>query len=284
MTKPRNPPYLQKRRRLWYAVHEIPADLRRRFGKARFVASLGTDSQSIAKRRVTEFVAKWKRKIADARGEPVEDDAAWYRRRLRLAKSEEDRQSILEQISSAADDIAYDHIDHGQLLSSVPEAQAFYTKATSHGFLDELEGWLANSRTTARTQAMQRSVCTEFAKSFPLVADVRRVEVKRWVMARLNDGLSPKTVNRQLSFLRTYWRHLSATGTVREDDAPFDRLAVARAATKADNSEARTAFAPADVVKLFLEANRRGDTQLVNPYRLGQVHRLQAGGIVQPAG
>ncbi len=90
------PSYLQKRRRRWYAVLEIPKSLRPRFhGKVRFVQSLETDSQTVAERRVMPVVVAWKKEIATARNEPVDDDAAYWRRALRNAKTEEQRQLIL---------------------------------------------------------------------------------------------------------------------------------------------------------------------------------------------
>ncbi len=90
--------YLQKRRRRWYAVLEIPKPLRPRFGRPRFVQSLETDSRTVAERRVLPVVVAWKKEIATARNEPVDDDAAYFRRALRNAKTEEQRQSILMQI------------------------------------------------------------------------------------------------------------------------------------------------------------------------------------------
>jgi hypothetical protein len=46
------PSYLQKRRRCWYAVLEIPDAVREHLGgKARFVKSLETDSRTVAERR-----------------------------------------------------------------------------------------------------------------------------------------------------------------------------------------------------------------------------------------
>ena len=53
----------------WYAVLEIPKELRCHFGKARFKQSLQTDSLSQAKVRLWPIVAEWKVAIAVARQE-----------------------------------------------------------------------------------------------------------------------------------------------------------------------------------------------------------------------
>ena len=125
------PTYLQKRANRWYAVVEIPAALRPQFGKPRFVQSLETESRTVAERRVLPVVSAWKKEIATAKGEPVDDDAAFWRRSLRNAKDEKHRQSILEQIDYAAWDIGAINVESiGDQPSSDPEARQFYASAT----------------------------------------------------------------------------------------------------------------------------------------------------------
>ncbi len=116
--------YLQKRRRRWYAVLEIPKALRPHFGKHRFVQSLETDSRIAAQRRVGPVIAAWRSEIARARQEP-NDDAAFFRRALRNAKTEEQRQTILMQIDYAAWDIGAINVEIGEQPSSDPEARQF---------------------------------------------------------------------------------------------------------------------------------------------------------------
>ena len=106
------PSYLQKRRRRWYAIMEIPVALRTHFRKPRFVQSLESECRTVAERRVLPVVAGWKKEIAAARNEPVDDDAAYWRRALRNARDEEHRQSILEQIDCAAWDIGAINVEN----------------------------------------------------------------------------------------------------------------------------------------------------------------------------
>jgi hypothetical protein len=62
------PRYLQKRRRGWYAVLEVPRDVRVHFdGKVRLVQSLKTDSQREAEIAVLPLVAQWKLDIEAVR-------------------------------------------------------------------------------------------------------------------------------------------------------------------------------------------------------------------------
>ena len=61
------PKYLQKRRRKWYAILEIPKTLRPTFNKPRFVQSLETESLTIAETRVLPVVHNWKQLIEAAK-------------------------------------------------------------------------------------------------------------------------------------------------------------------------------------------------------------------------
>ena len=70
------PKYLQKRRRVWYAVLEIPRALRHHFGgKPRFLKSLQTESLTEAERRVLGVVAKWKAVLEAKRNGIASTDA-----------------------------------------------------------------------------------------------------------------------------------------------------------------------------------------------------------------
>ncbi len=267
------PTYLQKRVNRWYAILEIPIALRSRFGKPRFVQSLETESRTVAERRVLPVVSAWKKEIAAARDEPVDDDAAYWRRRLRNAGDEEDRQSILQQIDYAAWDIGAINVENiGDQPSSDPEAQRFYASATGQlvTFTEHLDEWLATSRATAKTQDMQRSDVKRFAHEFKMVQDVARPEVRRWVTRLMNDGgLAPKTVQRVLSALRGYWRYLQSIEVAGEDDEPFTKLDMARRNKRTSPRSTRQPFEPGDVVKLLDAAIKRGDDQLADLIRLG---------------
>jgi integrase len=268
------PSYLQKRRRRWYAVLEIPAAIRPRFGdKPRFVQSLETDSRTVAERRVLPVVVAWKKEIATARNEPPDDDAAFWRRALRNAKTDEQRRTMLEGIEYAAWDIGATNVENiGDPPSSDPEARRFYASATGQlvQFTEHLDEWLSTSHATAKTQDMQRSDVKRFAAEFQTVQDVSRPEVRRWITKLMNaDELAPKTVQRILSALRGYWRYLQSIGVAGEDHEPFSKLDVARQNKRTEPRSARQPFAPADVVKLLDAAIAKGDDQLADLIRLG---------------
>ena len=62
------PKFYEKRRQKYYAVLDVPKALREQLGVSRrFVKSLQTDSESIARIRVLPVIAKWKQEIALAK-------------------------------------------------------------------------------------------------------------------------------------------------------------------------------------------------------------------------
>jgi integrase len=280
------PTYLQKRVNRWYAILEIPKDVRHAFpavrGRtiggnpkplSRFVQSLETESRAVAERRVLPVVSGWKRKIAAARDEPVDDDVIYWRRRLHNARDEDHRQSILEQIDDAAWDVGAVNVENiGDNPSNDPEAREFYARATGQlvPLTEHLDEWISTSRATAKTQDMQRSDVNRFGKEFRLVQDVARPEVRRWITKLMNeDGLTPKTVQRVLSALRGYWRYLQSIGVAGEDDEPFTKLDVARQNKRTAPRSARQPFEPSEVVKLLNTAIAQGEEKLADLIRLG---------------
>ncbi|MGE4049340.1 MAG: DUF6538 domain-containing protein, partial [Acetobacteraceae bacterium] len=265
----RQPTYLQRRRRLWYAVLEIPSDLRLMFsGKRRFIRSLGTDSESKAKRDALAVVGGWMRELDRARtrqGVPVSGDAEFFRRALRDATTAEERAGVLEQIDDRAAHLAAIHGDYGQPGSTVPEVQELFAVATGKRVptLEHLDEWLATLRTIPKTKDMQAADVKRFAAKFPLLRDIDRPAVRRWATSLLNDeGLAPKTVGRIVSAARGYHRYLQSIAAVPDGQDPFANLELARHAKREAPRNARQPFLPADVMRLRQGAAERGDGQL----------------------
>ncbi len=257
---------IELRYRTYFAYLDVPADVRRVIGRRVFRQTLKTDSRSVAERREPPIVAQWRATIATARKEPNANDAKFWRDRLRAAKTEEQRARVLDQIEATAWDIGVLNVDTvGDPPSGDPTAQAFYADATGVPTLEHLAEWQATCRTTAKTKDMARADIQRFAATFPLIRDVTRTEVRRWVTTMMHDGeLKPKTMQRGLSSLRGYWRYLQGEGIVPEEEEPFAKLEVARQAKRSAPQSRRRAFEPADVVKLVAGAVARDDRQLAN--------------------
>ncbi|MEC9267581.1 MAG: tyrosine-type recombinase/integrase [Pseudomonadota bacterium] len=267
------PSYLQKRRRRWYAVLEIPKALRRHFGKSRFVKSLETESRSVAERRVHTIVAGWKRDIASARNEPCENDAAYFARQLRHANTESQRLAIKERIEERAWDIGATNVDEiGQSPSSDPEARAFVAEAIGVDirFTSHLDEWLETSGFTDKTKDMYRSAVLRFGSDFRLVSEVTRKRVRRWVNKLLiEENLTPSTIQRILSSLRSYWSYLKSLDEVEEGYEPFSGLKVAPKVQRDAPARRRLPFDPTEVRQLHLMAVEARDSQLADLICLG---------------
>lgn len=275
-------PYLEKRRRRWYAVMEIPKRHQHRFcGKARFVKSLRTKNISVARREVYAVVDAWQRMLepdyefgTDHFDRPRRAPRLWARD-LRDAKASGDEErvlQVLDQIVSTADDIAYENIDYGQPPSSDPIATryALVAEGLIVKFSEHVDEWLSASQVTEKTKDMQRSDVERFAARFSEVEDVHHREVRRWVCELINEGgLNPKTVQRILSALRSYWRYLQNIGVADEKHEPFAKLEVARQNMRSVPRPKRLPFEPADVLKLLNAAIARGEDQVADPIRLG---------------
>ena len=303
MPKKRAEPYLFKRGGVYHAIMEIPKPLRHKFDQRRFIISLDTDSLATARRRRDRHVSDWKEQLALAKGERGDADywraqagklsgddgqlsPAYWRARLRAAKTEDERASIMEQIHDAAELVGMVTVEEiGQSPTTSSDAKRFYAEAAGAlvPFAEYLDEWLTTSQASAKTKDMQKADVSRFALKFPMVQDVTRPEVRRWITALMNSEaasnrsgasrdtkpLMPKTVQRILSALRGYWRYLQTIKIVGEEDEPFSKLEVARQAKRTEPRSSWLPLKPADVVKLLSDAVKSGDGELADLIRLG---------------
>jgi integrase len=270
---------LEKRRRRWYAVLDIPKDVRPSFdGKPRFVKSLETESLTLAQRRVSLLISGWKGEIEAARTgstDPIEDEIRWYRRNL-PQMSDEQREAELEGLLEKAKRMEVK--DTGDAHGVVAGAGvSFYKRATGEvvGTADHVEEWIGTLVTgnEPKTRDMKRSDALRMAGRFPVLADIKKPEVRRWVneLAQNEEKpLKPKTITRIISHSRGYWAYLQSLQLVRDDVEPFHSVGqkVSRKSKAAKASE-RRAFKAADVVTLLRAAEVKGDPALTQLIWLG---------------
>ena len=255
---------IELRHRTYFAYLDVPKDVRSKLGRRVFRETLQTDSRSVAARRAAPKIAQWKAAIARAREEPDHNDAAYWRNALRRATEDQQRAAILEQIDMVAWDIGAINVENiGDPPSSAPEAQRFYAEAIGARVptTEYLEEWLSSLQVKEKTAEMRRATMTRLAEQFPMLEDITRREVRRWVTELMNE-LKPATVQRMMTDCRTYWAYLDTIDAVPEDSAPFDRLGlkVKRVSWQP--------FEPGAVVRLLNAAIARGDTKLADLIRL----------------
>lgn len=282
------PRHLQKRRRRWYAVLDIPADVRSRFGGARkFVQSLETESLTEAERKVPMLIAGWKADIEEARtGKPsatrqaVIARAVEWQAQIRAAKARDAKAGFDDEPPGPEDspsdydvvsDLLHDELE--ELDRSDPKAARDFAKIaygkslpTAH----HLEAWLKTLNNTPKTLDEKRLSVTRFAEAFPQTHLVDRPKVRAWVRSLLDEkGLSLATVTKDVSQVRGYWHFLQETGAIAGEDDHFrEVLSRTKKKTRADTEEVRRPFTDEQLHRLLIEAEASGYPHLGSLIRL----------------
>lgn len=276
--------YLEKRRRRWYAIHEIPEDVREALGQGKqFFKGLETEDRRTAERRAALLEARWRAEIEAARKgttDHIEKDAMFWRKVLRDTPEQEreivigfladEAQERVEQAAAKAGII--DHRDPAyDELQAHDEAARFFALATGKMVkLDEhVDEWLATLNNEAKSKDMKKSTVLKFAQEFPYTRGVKRKDVQKWVNKQAQDGKKPATIQRSLSELRGYWAYLTSIEVVSENDLPFEKLSIPKPSKKEQNGDGRKPFTAQQVVDLVHAAEAKGDTDLADLIRLG---------------
>ncbi|MBS1302554.1 DUF6538 domain-containing protein [Loktanella sp. SALINAS62] len=271
------PQYLQKRRRGWYAVLEVPKDVRSYFeGKARFVQSLKTDSQREAEIRVLQVVAHWKMQVQAAReGRPNLSDLSVYRalewredylaneRRLNDRRLSEDDRDDAQFLQITYNGILQDEVERlGKVDRNKAEVVRQIVLGQSIPTNLHAEAWLKSIDVEAKTIAMRRTDLKRFSERFPQTADVTRPEVRKWVDTLQEGGLKVATVRRIISVCRLYWTYLQRKGFAPEETEPFKDVLEARRSQRVKREDIRKPFEVDEVVFLLNAAIKKGDIRL----------------------
>lgn len=268
--------YLEKRRRLWYALHDIPADVQGVLGRKRFVHSLGTEDKSKARQRAAILEAQWLAEIDKARkgsADHIEEEALFWRRIMEKAP-EHEKEIIRERILDEARNIA--GVMDGEMVENAtaePHVQAARFVGIATGQLvrldEHLGEYLATLKNEAKTVDMKRSSIKKFCEAFPFTNDVQRKAVQRWVNKQGQEGKAVATIRRSLSELRGYWAFLTSIEVVSDNLLPFEKLSMPKASKRENGEEERRPFTPSEVVKLLKAAEEKNDSDLADLIRLG---------------
>lgn len=272
------PRYLQKRRRGWYAILEVPRGVRAHFdGKARLLQSLKTDSQREAEIRVLPLIAQWKLdfeavrlgdsrlpELSVARALEWRNDYLKNERMIADRRLNDDERGHAEFLKFTFDEVLQEEVDKvakvdrnaAEVLRQIVVGQSIPTDLY-------VETWLELIEVEAKTVAMRRTDLKRFAERFPQTADVSRTEVRMWVdKLQEEDGLKVATVRRIISVCRLYWTYLQRKGFVPEEAEPFKDVISARKSKRAKREDVRRPFDSGEVVSLLHAAIDKGDVAL----------------------
>ncbi|MEP2953168.1 MAG: tyrosine-type recombinase/integrase [Sulfitobacter sp.] len=264
------PRYLQKRRRRWYAVLDVPKALRPALGGTpRFVESLQTESLTEAERLVPLVIARWKAELDDVRsGTPrqqmdVKERALGWRDAI--DSSTDDERDAIQHVLSDQVEMA-ERSEPGSGVALYRFATRQWVDTSEH-----VEEWLSTLDNEPKTKDMKRSDLSRFSSRFRLTSKVGRKEVQRWVYdLQHEEGLKLATIRRIISACRGYWSHLQRLDVVPDDVEPFrDVVPKSKRRSKGEVADLRKPFSNEDVVRLLREAVDLGDMPLARLIWLG---------------
>jgi integrase len=285
----RSIPHVELRHKTYYAVLDIPTKAQHAFeGRTKLVMSLKTDSPDKAQKRAAPTLARWRREIDKAKGEHVETDAEFFRRTLTAAELATIR--TLETLELSDGRKIWVDKDTGETVKDTAEpaepgasitfrdgkSRTYKHNSSSHevsgaGAFDHLIAeWRGAISVTQKTKDMYEADVKEFAAKFRTVARIDKAGVKRWVGDMIADGITAKTMQRKLSALRDYWRHLQSVNVAPEDLEPFHALNISTGGGRVKREDKRQPFEPREVVTLMAEARKREDMELVDLIDLGR--------------
>jgi integrase len=217
--------YLQKKGNTWRVVVEIPKHLRAAANdKPRFLKSLSTESLTEANRLKHSHVAEFKRRIRmleKGRADPLAaaiEAAIAFREAFNSADNEYLAHS--DQESTAAGELldVVNQEAEALLEAQGPEAEKlFRSLATGKATLirDHYETWLTVCEGTAQTKAQHETTIKRYlawSGEYTSIQATDRRKAGDYVQALRDEKLSPKTIQRHLSTLSTFWRWLMSRG------------------------------------------------------------------------
>jgi integrase len=268
--------HIERRRNLWYATLTVPADIRGKLGKHKFIQSLGTPDKRKALALAAPLIATWRAIIRRERGEV--DAVTAEALRWRLAITEEAAAFVPQKGLEEFDEPAIDHL----VPERAEEIEAKFGPTAARKFAQialgitlpsslHFEPWLAQQSNLAqKTQDQMRKDVALLVARYPTLREITHQSIKRWMDELTLKQVSPSSQTRITSFCRSYWRYLQSVDVVPSDVHPFSNLSgILKEKRKATPRGSWEPFTPADVVKLYKAALAQDEPTLADLIQLG---------------
>lgn len=280
--------YIKLQHNRYWARFQVPRDVREAFGKSEQWVNLHTDDRKLAEARAPRAASDFRARVLEARGRAgtVEADALMWRRQIESEPSEPGSVSVVPE---AAVLLAADRYVRGGRNAVLRAADMYYegneTEALAamggpqaRTFVDIairglkplrpfVEPWFAQRRDEVepKTATMDRTSVERFIEAFSLTTKVTKVAVSDWAQRRkTDDNVSPQTVQREMSGIRSFWGYLKERGEVPDDGPdPFGGLRF-RVRQKDTVRAKRVGFTAGEVAALFKAAREQGDDELAD--------------------
>jgi integrase len=268
---------LERRRNLWYAVLVVPADVREKIGKFKFIESLGTPDKRTALTLAAPKLAEWRARIRLERGEgdAVVREALRWRAALAAEADQVAKETLAHEIANRAEAIAEPHggdlhaPEYRQLHVGQRFADIAFGKATPSNF--HFDAWKDQLTLAPKTQDQMKKDVALLVARFATLQEITHQAVKGWLGELAAKQVSNSSRTRIISFCRNYWEYLKHVDAVPSDSNPFAKLTSnGKKKRRAEgNGGSWEPFKPADVVKLWKAANAGEDVQLADLILLG---------------
>lgn len=259
---------IERRGHTWFATLHVPKDVQPTLGKSKFFETLKTTDKRIAETRAAPLVAKWKARIAAARGQsdPFIDSALQWRKDHDANPSPDIVRAFIE--------------DEARKLAQTKGDEAgaqFYAIATGMQtpMLPHYTDWAAQLTLAPKTIDQMKKDVKAMVGHFGTIEKVTSTSVREWIKDLMQDtptekGYSPSSVKRIVGFCRNFWGYLQEHEKADAERQPFTVPTFAKkAAAKAATGKGWIPFLPAEVVKLWREAIARDDQELADLIHLG---------------
>ena len=187
--------HFEKRRRVYYAMLNIPTAVRPAFNnKRKLLKSLKTESVSQAQVRVLPIIAEWKNQIEIAKGtstgDKFLDDVALARRDAQRLRNQGvpdwEIQAAQEEVAiseALGPDNSQNHGDDGQLFDAVSVALDNRLLLSEH-----IDSYLKTTSVTLKTKEMIRRDLVRFTSKFRFADDATQRAVRDWANIDLEEA------------------------------------------------------------------------------------------------
>ncbi|GAA0785366.1 hypothetical protein E1180_18320 [Roseibium denhamense] len=210
--------YLLRKNGTFYAVLDVPADVRDKIGKTKFKRSLKTGNRQEALGEVGQVISGWKSEIEVARGNGsiAEEAAVWASMRSKAQDIEE--LNLIEELMA---DHAYDIEASGRSISPANGRDPETTKSEDAlrftklalgkltPLMRHVDRWLADQSVSEFTEYEYRRELVGLEKRFKQIEDVTRRAASDYIEELKHGGRSRDTIGKRLSAYKGYWDWLA---------------------------------------------------------------------------
>lgn len=236
-------PYLKKHYNTWCFRYRLPNDVRHAFnGKHEYIKSLGTSDLGEAERRKQFHLSCIINEIKSIRENdesPILDAVLYWRKTL--DETAGNNGATDHYFEKALDKAVKSHIPGGwdtvranggtdpdmwKAIEKSPQGQkvsdfmniATGRKTPSNAYIGE---WYESYDVKPQTKDLARSEVIRFTNTFPLLDEITKKSVTRWVEKRRKDGTASTTIMRALTHMKSYWKYLQRIEKVPDGYNPF---------------------------------------------------------------